>query len=167
MRPRISIRAFVRPSVRRSVPGSVRHAFLKNREFNKIQGNSTKFNKIQQNSRLFATVGRVTALFLSQDFPKISNSPMDNALGISIFCTPVQSQLLGLGMRLMALVFSDLYPIPVLTRLFTSHSDTQHRFLKSMEDKFSLSVYKMTPYEPLSGGGVKIFLTGFNTFVPL
>ena len=44
-----SIRGFVRLWVR----PSVRQAFLKNREF----------NKIQQNSRLFATVGRVTALF--------------------------------------------------------------------------------------------------------
>ena len=42
----------------------VGHAFLKNREFYKIHGNSSKFNKIQPNLRLFATVGRVTALYI-------------------------------------------------------------------------------------------------------
>ena len=43
--------------------GSVRQAFLKNREFKEIHGNSSKFNKIRQNSWLFATIGRVPALF--------------------------------------------------------------------------------------------------------
>ena len=68
MRPRISIRGFVRPLVR----PSVRHAFLKYRENEdfktikhqgthriaflvEIQENSRKFKKIQENSAIYWT----------------------------------------------------------------------------------------------------------------
>ena len=55
MRPRISIRGFVRPWVRGSVRPWVCYVFLKNREFYKIQGNSCKFNKIDDFLQLLAT----------------------------------------------------------------------------------------------------------------
>ena len=52
------IKAFVHLSVcgfvRQSVGLSIHHAFLKNREFTKIQGNSSKFNKIHDFSQLLA-----------------------------------------------------------------------------------------------------------------
>ena len=73
MRPRISIRGFVRPSVGPSVRGSVRQVFLKhrgNRDLRttkhqgthriaflvEIQENSRKFSKIEENSRKFSNL---------------------------------------------------------------------------------------------------------------
>ena len=40
------------------------HAFLKNREFKEIQGNSSKFIKIPQNLEHFATIGQSALFFI-------------------------------------------------------------------------------------------------------
>ena len=80
MRPRISIRGFVRRSVRGSIHPSVGHAFLKcrgNGDFKQIkhQGthriaffwwNSRKFKKIQQNSRKFKKIQENSAKFIGR-----------------------------------------------------------------------------------------------------
>ena len=54
---------------------SVVHAFLKNRKFNEIQGNSSKFDKIQQNSRLFANCWPGDGLLLN-DYKRSGSNPV-------------------------------------------------------------------------------------------
>ena len=47
-----------------SLGPSVGQAFLKNREFKEIQGNSSKFIKIPQNLEHFATIGQSALFFI-------------------------------------------------------------------------------------------------------